>query len=114
MAGQFHVRQVLRSLDGPLLVQYFAERRALPEVQAQIHSLEDKSGVWDLVPDDQRNGVEADLRKVFDLADDRGIASLYDEAAFHKMDLHSLIDDLDGLENKALAALLTNEGVFDK
>ena len=114
MAGQFHVRQVLRCLDYDLLVRYFDERRPIPAVRLHVESQKEKAALWDLVPDDVRSDVEADLRRVFDLADEKGIASLHDEAAFHALDLHELIDDLDGLENKALATLLASADVFEK
>src|SRR5271169_4891277 len=94
MASQFHVRQVLRCLDYPLLVRYFDQHRPVPGARAHIEALKDRSAVWDLVPDSLRSDVEADLRKVFDLADEKGIASLHDEAEFHALDLHALIDDL--------------------
>lgn len=114
MSGHFHVRQVLKCLDRALLVRYFTERRPEREIAARAEDAPHTAELWDLVPKELQADVEEDLRSVFDVADDKGMASLHDEAAFHGVDLHADIDHLDGLENKALAALLKNEDIFGK
>ena len=114
MPGNFSVRRVLKTLSRPLIASYVEEYRPIPEVLAAVFSIKDISLLWDLVPNEHRSAMEADLRKVFDLADEKGIASLFDEAEFHGLDPHELFDAHEGMENKALAALLADEVVFEK
>lgn len=112
MAGQYTVLKVLKCLSPPLLRDYLERRAKLPDLASMAEEARDSAKVWKIIPREKAQAVEADLRDVFDLADEKGIACLLDEAAFHGVDLKARFDGVEGLENRALVALLEHPSIF--
>lgn len=113
MSREFNPRETLARLLPSTVQRYFGQYLNRPDVADSIVASDESSETnWNAVPAELQERVIGDLRAVYDLADEKGMKCLLDEARYHGLDLPAEFVDNAGLEDKALAALVASEDVF--
>src|SRR5262245_6852300 len=85
MTRHYTVREFFRQMPKELLNRYFRAHSLLPEFdfanmeQAQLETVF-KS--WLALPDEVRGPIDAEFREIFDLACEKGVRAIMDEAAW--------------------------------
>jgi hypothetical protein len=116
MANEYAPRQFLRHAKMALLQKYFARRKALAHIEweklkeTEIESIYD---AWQALPEQTREEVEWEFRRVHGMATADGTLAVVEEGRFHGLDLTSDLDALHGYVNKAFWAFLEHRKVFD-
>lgn len=86
MARHYTTREFFRQTPNALLARYFAGHQALPDVD--FSTLRDGRpnelfAAWLLLPEDQRNRMDAECKEIFSLSCEQGWCAIRDEASFH-------------------------------
>lgn len=100
MTRHYSTRDFFRQMPNALLARYFAARGVLADFDFAAMKetrIEPLFGAWMALREAQRARMEADLREVADVSNEKGVKAIIDEALFH-MEEES--------ENPAFVALL--------
>lgn len=83
MAQHYSSRDFFRRMPNPLLARYFHSKGLFTDLDfagMKKTKLEKLHAAWAALPDDQRAGLEAELRAVHDLSNKKGLVAIQDAA----------------------------------
>jgi hypothetical protein len=119
--SQYSPRSILRRLDLPLLLEYFAQRpgtELLVEALRKGEPSQEAFEAFEALPDSEKGSIEADLRIVHDLATEQGLKCIQQEIATRRrlglgVSIPEGFEELKGIEDKVLAVLLRDPKVVE-
>ena len=85
MARQYSTKDFFRQMPNALLARYFQGRGLFGDVDfATIKETkpDELFAAWLLLPDDQRNTVDAEFRDIFEMSCEKGFRAIIDEASW--------------------------------
>jgi len=115
MARQYSRRTFLRQIPEDVLKGYFARKGILGEIKSGNRKKDRAAAVSDAIenlPDAQRVAVDADFELANELAYDRGVEAILEEAAFRKLDWAGRIAKMRNHYERALWASLEDPDLF--
>jgi hypothetical protein len=99
-----------------LLRKYFTRRKELDHIEwekLKETEVEPIYDAWQALPEQVRELIEWEFRRVYGLATADGIRAIIEEGRFHGLDLTADLDALDGYVNKVLWTFLEHQQVFE-
>ncbi len=116
MARDFTPRQFLRQADNLLLQEFCNRREMIGQVDWESLSETDIEPIyqaWQGLADPAQEEIEADLRRIFELADMGSNLAFIEEGHQQGKDLAAELEDVEGFLNKAFYTFLNCPTVFD-
>ena len=114
MARHYTTREFFRQMPNALLSRYFSAHQALAEMD--FSTLRDGGpdelfAAWLLLPEDQRNRMDAECKEIFSLSCEQGWCAIRDEANFHlggePVQFNAFMEELSSLPGHAERAMAT-------
>src|SRR4030067_1096947 len=116
MPNDYAPRQFLRHVQIALLREYFAQERALDNVEwdkLKETEIDPIYAAWQALPELMKKEIECDFRRIHAMGSPEGTRAIIEEGPFHKLDLTPNLDALDGHLNKCFWTFIKHHNVFD-
>ena len=114
MARHYSTKHFFRQMPNALLARYFEGRGLFADLDfaAMKEAKPDKLfAAWILLPDDQRNPMDAEFRDIFEMSCEKGVGAIIDEASWHLVetpaDLNAFVEKLSAMQNHYERAMVT-------
>jgi len=116
MSRQYSPKTFLRQTPNPVLRRYFRSKGIDPEVDWDALTPRKIDALFDAIealPDTQRDAVERDFRRIFDLATPRGRLLLIEQGTELGLGLDERLADMENHYEAAMVAFLDHRDVFE-
>lgn len=114
MARHYSTRDFFRQMPNSLFARYFQTHRLFAHVDFPAMPEGDPADLfsaWLILPDAQRNEIDAELRDIFAMCCEKGFLAILDEARWHMQgspeSIPALVDKLSDLPNHFERAMVT-------
>jgi hypothetical protein len=118
MSRNYSQKTFLRQTPNHILKEYLSRKDLLKDIDFDIlreTEIDPIAMALDELPDQQRNGIEADFRQINGLACEKGVLVLIEEAGYdyHEIDILPIFAPMKNHYEKAFWVFLNHRTVFD-
>jgi hypothetical protein len=118
MSRNYSPKTFLRQTPNHILKEYFSRKELLGEIDFDKLGETEIDPIFaavDILPDKQKNEIEADFRQINEMAYEKGILVLTEEAGsvFHKIDLLPIFEPMKNHYEKAFWVFLNHPLIFE-